>query len=424
LAIGSALDSVKTVLIFSEALKQVYGGSAYENFFAGTKPFFENDNHTTNTQLYQRVLDGCLGVLWLAYQQQQMPLPEYSCVHAAMFKLLDVDNQPLNAYELIDYYQQVFIATQPIWIGFLNNKTLLYCQFYNPHQGNKSMRSVGGAFNKKRLENQGIDPLELLEKTVKLQFNDAPWSHFFQLVTQKDDASFKQAGQAFPFYKKFEKTSLWETLILLDLHQSLKEHLDTHQQTWETAFSQPSNETMTTLPEFDSLLSELTTTDAMAESALPQIIRHQINQANGANASRLFNAQQISLAERVDTALELPVFFQYRQCWRLYQAPNKRWMIEITAPESLFEQVCGEWFLFGIDVFLYRGDARTRIPSEIINEASIEKENQLYTQFTLELDCYVTSALDFETLRDSFKPLAGFTGKKGDGLIAIVFDTD
>lgn len=129
----------------------------------------------------------------------------------------------------------------------------------------------------------------MLEHSFKLSFHDTPWTHFFQLVTQGDSADFTQAGRPFPFYQKHPKPSLlWETFMLLDLHQHLKEQLQHKNLTWENAFPTPTStitaNTMTNLSELEKRVSELTTTDKTAEPELTPSLRDEIHHQHSKKA--------------------------------------------------------------------------------------------------------------------------------------------
>ena len=413
----SAFGNKEQAIIFSEALMQIYEKPEFKkirptdfNFFKGVKDYFGGNEHTANENLYRNLLDASLAVVLFAYQHYQLEIPKQSQLTLTRFSLWNEANEAINTTELLACYRNYYHRSREkyadVWKNFIFYKKSSY------HGYGAGLIKVE-LFEARRIKNTINAIPSFLGTHFNIRFHDEPFNRLFHIVRNAQNANFYQAGEHFSFYKKHPSPMfLWDMLLLLDLIQ----YLEKNQQ----------DIIMTTdLIDSNSSDSELSTNDLNAEPTLALDLRNKINNPSNSSFVRFYNPNAVISTEQ-SSSIQLPVFLYNGDDLEIesldidddMEIPRR---VILRLREELLETICGEFWLLKYGVFVYHGDTRTHIPSDMINEEIIDIHGVSYVEFTIELHWMITKMLDLKLGRGIPSPLAGFTGKQGEGEIVVVF---
>jgi hypothetical protein len=411
-------------IIFSEALMQIYKKPELKkirpedfNFFKGVLAYFGSNKdtaseHTANEKLYRCLLDASLAVVLFTYQHYQLDIPKQSHLTAGKFSLWSEQNQAIDTTELLtcykNYYQRSMEKYADVWKNFIFYKKSSYLNGY----GAGLIKVM--LFETRRVKNTIDDIPSFCGTHFNIRFHDEPFNRLFHIARNAKDASFYQAGEHFSFYEKHPSPLfLWDMLLLLDLIQYLEEN------------QQDIIMTTDLIDNGNTGSSGLSTNDLNAEPTSALVLRNKIRNPLASQDSRFYNPNAVISTEQNST-IQLPIFLYNGDDLEIesleaddMEIPQR---IKLRLEETLLDTVCGEFWLLKFGVFVYHGDTRTHIPSDMINEEIIDINGVSYVEFTIELDWMITKMVGLKLGRGIPSPLAGFTGEKGEGLIAIVFD--
>lgn len=188
-----------------------------------------------------------------------------------------------------------------------------------------------------------------------------------------------------------------------------------------------SESSMPTPPIKDKYLEELTTRDPNAEPHIAGLTKQNMTKPPQRGNRRLYNPDLVPASHpdrAVDNQPSPPIYLTKASRDLAITCDTESSLllptVSVRLRESTLTKVCGDYWLLYINVFVYRGEARTRIPAEIIDETEEEVDGEVYITFTLELEQWVIDALDVRLGSGVQSPQAGFSGTEGEGQLAVV----